>query len=53
MDEDERRRRRLESYKRYNDSLKGERRRRRYENQHPERRERWSEIMRIKARDRK
>jgi len=44
---------RLTRYRRYNDSTKGQERRKRYEAKHPERKERWSEIMRIKARDRR
>lgn len=49
-DSDEKRK---ERYRRYNASAKGQARKRRYENAHPERKERWSEIMRIKARDRR
>lgn len=42
----------LERQRRYNNSIKGKERRDRYESAHPERKERWSVIMNIKARRR-
>jgi hypothetical protein len=44
---------RLERHRRYNLSVKGQKRRQRYEAKHPERKERWSPIMLIKARDKR
>jgi len=44
---------RLAKYARYNASEKGQARRKRYEDKHPERRERWSVIMRLKAYDKR
>jgi hypothetical protein len=41
---------RLASYRRYNTSKKGQDRNRKYEDAHPARRTRWSEIMIIKGR---
>lgn len=38
---------------RYNGSAKGQARNRKYEDAHPERKERWSVIMEVKARDRR
>jgi hypothetical protein len=43
----------LAKYARYNESPAGRARRKRYEDAHPERKERWSPIMAAKARDRK
>lgn len=40
----------LDRYARYNASTKGRARRDRYEQKHPERRQRWDVIMRIRAR---
>jgi hypothetical protein len=44
---------RLETYRRYNRSVKGAKRYKRYEAKHPERAERWSPIMQAKARDKR
>lgn len=52
MTEQERTRRRLEKYTKYNASVKGQARHKKYEAAHPERATRWSPIMIIKARDR-
>jgi hypothetical protein len=41
---------RLERYRRYNSSVKGQRRHKRYEAKHPERKERWSAGMIAKGR---
>ena len=41
---------RLERYRRYNHSSKGQARDKKYEDAHPERRERWAPIMLLKAR---
>jgi hypothetical protein len=41
---------RLERYRRYNQSKKGQARDKKYEDAHPERRERWAPIMILKAR---
>jgi hypothetical protein len=38
-----------ERHRRYNRSVKGQARYKRYEQKHPERKERWSEIMRVRA----
>src|SRR5580692_10391913 len=44
---------RKERHRRYNRSLKGQARSKKYEDRHPERRERWSPIMELKARDKR
>jgi hypothetical protein len=41
---------RLDKYRRYNNSAKGQRRHKRYEARHPERKERWSAGMIAKGR---
>lgn len=41
MTENERRERRLATYRKYNASRKGQKRAKRYENAHPERKLRW------------
>ncbi len=41
---------RLEKHRKYNLSVKGQARYKRYEDKHPERRERWSPIMALRAR---
>ena len=41
---------RREQHRRYNQSLKGQARLKRYEDKHPERKERWSPVMRLRAR---
>jgi hypothetical protein len=43
----------LAKYARYNASRKGQARRKKYEEAHPERKERWSPIMFATARDRR
>lgn len=50
MTEEQRETERLEKYRRYNASSKGQARRKTYEDAHPERRERWSPIMLRRAR---
>lgn len=50
MTEEERHSRRLETYRKYNLSKNGRDRYERYEKKHPERAERWSPIMQIRAR---
>jgi hypothetical protein len=49
---DSKERRRKARYQRYNSSAKGQQRRKRYEEKHPERKAKWSELMQAKARDR-
>jgi hypothetical protein len=44
--------RRKARYERYNRSTKGQARDKRYEAAHPERAQRWSPIMKLKARER-
>jgi hypothetical protein len=51
--DEERRERRLNTYRKYNLSVKGAARRNRYEGKHPERAQRWSPLMQIKARDKR
>jgi len=41
---------RLERYRRYNQSIKGQARDKKYEDAHPERKERWFPIILLKAR---
>jgi hypothetical protein len=48
-----RRQMRLERYQRYNESEKGQQRRKRYEKKHPDRKKEWSNLMKAKARDRR
>ncbi len=44
---------RLARHARYNRSIKGAARYKRYEDKHPERKERWSPLMLQKARDKR
>lgn len=53
MTDEERREHRLDTYRKYNLSVKGAARRKRYDDLHPERAERWSPLMQMKARDKR